>query len=111
MSIEQAAKMRKVKLAFKEESGKGDAFEHVSGCSRYFFVFLMKFLFWTGLVPLKIGGPTKMFEFKLLSTSSLFAFLRLLIITFPILILPLVFIFGGFTKKEYEEITGERFYM
>ena len=109
MNIEQGAKMRK--MAFNEESGKGGAFEHVSGCSRYFFMFLVKLLFWTGLVPLKIGGPTRMFEFKLLSISSLFAFVRLLIITFPGLILPLIFILGGFTKQEYEEKTGDRFYM
>ena len=99
------------KMAFNEESGKGGAFEHVSGCSRYFFMFLVKLLFWTGLVPLKIGGPTRMFEFKLLSISSLFAFVRLLIITFPFLILPLIFIFGGFTKQEYEEKTGKKFSM
>ena len=111
MSIEQAAKMRKVKPAFKEESGKGGGFEHVSGCSRYFFIFLVKLLFWTGLVPLKMGGPTRMFEFKLFSISSLFAFLRLLIFTFPVLILPVIFIFGGFMKQEYEEMTGERFYL
>ena len=111
MSIEQAAKMRKVKTTFREESGRGGAFEHVSGCSRYFFMFLVKFLLWTGLVPFKMGGSTRMFEFKLFSISSLFAFLRLFIFTFPVLILPLIFIFGGFTKQEYEEKTGERFYL
>ena len=103
--------MRKVKPAFNEESGKGDGFEHVAGCSRYFFMFIVKLLRWTGLIPFKMGGSTKMYEFKLLSSSTLFAFVRLLIVTFPILILPLVFIFGGFTKQEYEEVTGEAFYL
>ena len=76
MSIEEAASMRKVKPAFKDES---DGFEHVPGCLRYFFVFLAKLLFWTGLVPFKLNVSTKMFEFKLISISSLFAFVRLLI--------------------------------
>ena len=109
--MEEVAKMRKVKPAFNEESGKGDGFEHVAGCSRYFFMFIVKLLRWTGLIPFKMGGSTKMYEFKLLSIWTLFAFVRLLIVTFPILILPLVFIFGGFTKQEYEEVTGEAFYL
>ena len=58
-----------------------------------------------------VGSPDELFEFKLLSKSSLFAFIRLLIFTFPFLILPLIFLFGGFTAKEYEEITEERFHM
>lgn len=111
LSIEQAAKMRQVKPAFDKESQKGTGFEHVSGYSRYLFMFIVKLILWTGLVPLKMGGSTKMYEFKLFSISSLFAFVRLLIVTFPVLILPLIFIFGGFTKQEYEEQTGERFYM
>ena len=41
----------------------------------------------------------------------IFAFIRLLIFTFPFLILPLIFLFGGFTAREYEEITEERFHM
>ena len=111
MSIEQAASMRKVKPAFKDETRKDDGFEHVSGCFRYSLMFLANLLFWTGLVPIKWDPSTKMFEFKLFSISSLFAFVRLLIITFPFLILPLIFIFGGFTKKEYEETTGQEFHL
>ena len=107
--MEEIAKMRKVKPAFNEESGKGAGYEHVSGCSRYLFLFLVKFLSWTGLIPFKMGGSTKMFEFELLSISTLFAFLRLLIITFPFLVLPLIFLFGGPAKQEYEEATGEPF--
>ena len=85
--MEEIAKMRKVKPAFNEESGKGAGYEQVSGCSRYLFLFLVKFLSRTGLIPFKMGGSTKMFEFELLSISTLFAFLRLLIITFPFLVL------------------------
>ena len=107
MSIEEAASKRKVKPAFKEEL----EFENVSGCLKYFFMFLIKFILWTGLLPLKEGGSTELYEFKLLSRSTLFAFVRLLIVTFPFLILPLIFMFGGFAKQEYEEITGEKFYM
>ena len=109
MSIEQAASMRKVKPAFKDETRKDDGFEHVSGCFRYSLMFLANLLFWTGLVPIKWDASTRMFEFKLFSISSLFAFVRLLIITFPFLVLPQIFVFGGFSKKEYEEVTGKEF--
>ena len=112
MSVEEAAKMRKVKPALKEETGKGSGgFEHVSGCSRYLFMFIVKFLCWIGFIPFKMGGSTKMYEFKLLSISTLFAFVRLLIVTFPFLILPLIFLFGGPGKQEFEETTGEPYNM
>ena len=109
--MEEAAKMRKVKPAFKEESGKGDGFEHVSGYFRYVFMFIVKSLCWIGLIPFKMGGSTKMYKFKLLSISTLFAFIRLLIFTFPVLILPLFFLFGGPGKQEYEGKTGEAYTM
>ena len=99
--------MRKVKVSSQEEPPAG--FEHVTGCFRYSLMFLANLLFWTSLVPTKWNASTKMFQFKLLSVSSLFAFVRLLIVTFPFLILPLILVFGGFTKKEYEEITGKEF--
>ena len=102
LSSEEAASMRKVKPAFKEPS----EFEHLSGSTRYFLMFLFKFIRWTGLLPIKMVGSPELFEFKLLSKSSLFAFTRLLIFTFPFLILPLIFLFGGFTAKEYEENYG-----
>ena len=107
----EGGKMRKRKMAFNEESGKVDGFQHVSGCFKYFFIFIVKFLSWIGLIPLKMGGSTKMYEFKLFSASTIFSFFRLLIFTFPILILPPIFLFGGPAKEEYEEATGEPFVM
>ena len=107
MSIEEGASMRKIKPALKDTS----QFEHLSSRLRYFFMFLSKFVLWTGLLPIKMVGSPQLYEFKLLSKSSFFAFVRLLIITFPFLILPLIFMFGGFTEREYEEITGEKYQM
>ena len=96
--------MGKVKPA-EEESRP--SFEHVSGCFKYFCLFWTDFLFWTGLLPIKIGGKKKVFEFKLVSVSSLCAFVRLLIFTFPSLILNMILIYGGYCKREYEENTGK----
>ena len=104
-ALDKLLKMRKVKQAFKEESHPG--FDNVSGCFKYFFIFFTNFLWWSGLLPFKIGGKNKMFEFKLISMSSLLAFVRLLIFTFPFLILPLILQHGGPCEEEYEGITGK----
>ena len=98
---------RKVKPASEKRAG----FEHVSGCFKYFFIFAVNFLFWTGLLPIKVGGKKTMFEFKLVSFSSLFSFIRLFVITFPVLILPVILVHGGPCKDEYEMITGEKYDM
>ena len=71
--------LRKVKPAFEERPG----FEHVSGCFKYFFIFSVKFLLWTGLMLMRYGGKDKMCEFKLVSVSSFFSHFRLFIATFP----------------------------
>ena len=98
--------MRKVKPANRDESHAG--FEHVTGCYKYFTIVGTSFLFWTGILPLKVGGKTEIFEFKLFSMSSLLAFVRLFIITFPLLILPAIFTYVvGFSDKELEDITGD----
>ena len=97
--------MRKVKPAIQDDTPAG--FEHVTGCYKYFTIVGTSFLFWTGILPLKVGGKTEIFEFKLFSMSSLFAFVRLFIVTFPFLILPAIFTYGGFSNKELEDITGD----
>ena len=84
-------------------------FDHHSGCSKYFFIFLTKFLFWTGLVPVKIDGYNGAFEFKLFSLSSILAFSRLIIFTLPSIILPVILLYSGTVQEEYEEVTGRNF--
>ena len=84
-------------------------FDHHSGCSKYFFIFLTKFLFWTGLVPVKIDGYNGAFEFKLFSLSSMLAFSRLIIFTLPSIILPVILLYSGTVQEEYEEVTGRNF--
>ena len=99
--------MRKVKPAFEEDKHAG--FEHVTGCFKYFSIFGTGLVFWNGIFPIKVGGKAEIFEFKLISVSSLLAFVRLFIFTFPFLVLPLIFIFGGFCNKELEDVRGESF--
>ena len=98
---------RKVKPA----SEKRAEFEHVSGCFKYFFIFSVKFLFWTGLMPMKYSGKDKMFEFKLFSVSSYFSFFQLSFATFPALVLPHYLAYGGTCEDEYKKGTGEKYDM
>ena len=53
----------------------------------------------TGLLPLSICLETKSVDFKLISWKTFFSFLRLLAFTFPFLILPFIFYFGGFVEE------------
>ena len=53
----------------------------------------------TGLLPFSICLETKSVNFKLVSWKTFFAFLRLLAFTFPFIILPSIFYFGGFVEE------------
>ena len=53
----------------------------------------------TGLLPFSICLETKSVNFKLISWKTFFAFLRLLVFTFPFLILPFIFSGCGFVEK------------
>ena len=87
-----------------------DDYQHVKGCFRYFFIALTSLLFWSGLFPIKIDTKTgTLVDFKLISLSSVFTFVRLFIFNFPFLILPLILHYGGPAKKEYEAFTGKNF--
>ena len=99
--------MKKVKPLPQEDSATG--FEHVSGCFRYFSVFLSKVLFLIGLIPIEVGKKTKTLEFKLASRSSFFAFVRLLVFTFPFLVLPFILELFGLFEEEYKRVTGKDF--
>ena len=92
----------------KKEMFQG-RYQYVPGCAKYFFIFLSYLLFWIGLRPMKVNEKTKTLDFELLSMSSFFAFVRLVIFTFPFLILPLIFNFSGLCKIEFEETTGKSF--
>ena len=91
----------------QEDSTTG--FEHVSGCFKYFSVFLSKVLFLTGLIPVVVDQKTKTLEFKLTSRSSFFAFVRLLVFTSPFLVLPAILQMFGLFEAEYERVTGKDF--
>ena len=99
--------MKKVKPFSQEDSATG--FEHVSGCFKYFSVFLSKVLFLTGLIPVVVDQKTKTLEFKLTSRSSFFAFVRLLVFTSPFLVLPAILQMFGLFEAEYERVTGKDF--
>ena len=99
--------LKKVRPVVDEVSIGG--FDHHAGCSKFFFIFLTKFLFWTGLVPVKIDGYNGAFEFKLFSLSSILAFSRLIIFTLPSIILPAILLYSGTVQEEYEEVTGKNF--
>ena len=86
-----------------------DAFQHMSGCLKSFTNLLVKFLFWTGLGPIKIDEKTGTTDFKLFSVSSFLAFIRLFLFNFPVLVLPIILFVGGPMKKEQEDITGKSF--
>ena len=79
------------------------------GCFKYFFIILNKLQFWSGLVPIKVDKNRSTVEFKLISTSTLFASLRLLFLTFPLIVLPLILHSSGLHKKEYETATGKNY--
>ena len=53
----------------------------------------------TGLVPFTLCLETKSVDFKLLSWRTFFAFLRLVVFTFPFILLPFIFYVGGFVEK------------
>ena len=97
--------MKKVKPFLQEDSAT--SFQHVSGCFRYFSVFLSKVLFFTGLIPIQMDKKTKTLDFKLASRSSFFAFVRLFVFTFPFLVLPFILQLFGFAEAEYERVTGK----
>ena len=100
--------MKSSKRVAEEDSQ--DGFQHVKGCFRYFFIALTSLLFWSGLFPIKIDTQTgSLVDFKLISLSSVFTFVRLFIFNFPFLILPLILHYGGPAKKEYEAFTGKNF--
>ena len=84
-------------------------FEHVPGCLRYFFVVLTTLLNWSGFVPFNINRETRTLEFKLISFSSIFAFVRLFILMSPTFVLHLILRLGGPAEKEYEEVTGKNY--
>ena len=79
------------------------------GCFKYFFNILNKLQFWSGLVPIKVDKNRSTVEFKLISTSTLLASLRLLLLTFPLIVLPLILHSCGLHKKEYETATGKNY--
>ena len=100
--------MKSSKRVAEEDSQ--DGFQHDKGCFRYFFIALTSLLFWSGLFPIKIDTKTgTLVDFKLISLSSVFTFVRLFIFNFPFLILPLILHYGGPAKKEYEAFTGKNF--
>ena len=100
--------MKNSKRVAEKESD--EEFQHLEGCFRYFFIALTSLLFWSGLSPIKIDKKTGgIANFKLVSLSSVFTFIRLVIFNFPVLILPLILFYGGPAKREYEEITGKNF--
>ena len=67
---------------------------------RTMFVIILTFVKWTGLVPFSLNLETKSVNFKLVSWRTLFAFLRLVIFTFPFAILPFIFYACGFVEQE-----------
>ena len=67
---------------------------------RTMFVIILTFVKWTGLVPFSLNLETKSVNFKLVSWRTLFAFLRLVIFTFPFAILPFIFYACGFVEEE-----------
>ena len=79
------------------------------GCFKYFFNILNKLQFWSGLVPIKVDKNRSTVEFKLISTSTLLASLRLLFLTFPLIVLPLILHASGLPEKEYETATGKNY--
>ena len=79
------------------------------GCFKYFFIILNKLQFWSGLVPIKVDKNRSTVEFKLISTSTLLASLRLLLLTFPLIVLPLILHASGLPEKEYETVTGNNY--
>ena len=101
------ARIKKLRPVSEDESPLG--YEHVSGCLRYFFVALTNLLIWSGFVPIKINRRTGTMEFKLISFSSLFAFVRLFCLMSPIFVIMPILLYGGPAEKEYEEVTGENY--
>ena len=84
----------------EEESSQ--EFDHVTGWVKYFALISTRLMYWVGLLP--FTAPE--LSFKLASARTFFSFVRLLIFTSPLLILPPIFLLGGPCQKEYEEATG-----
>ena len=100
-AIEQVMALEKVKPFDSPYEGLG--------CFKYFFIILNKLQFWSGLVPIKVDKNRSTVEFKLISTSTLLASLRLLLLTFPLILLPLILHASGLPEKEYETVTGKNY--
>ena len=84
------------------EEAPSQEFDHVAGWVKYFALISTRLMYWVGLLP--FTSPE--LSFKLASARTFFSFVRLLIFTSPLLILPPIFLFGGLCKKEYEKETG-----
>ena len=67
---------------------------------RTIFSIILTLVKWTGLVPFSLCHETKSINFKLVSWRTFFAFLRLVIFTFPFAILPFIFYACGFLEEE-----------
>merc|ERR1712240_388822 len=60
---------------------------------------ILTFLKWTGLVPFSLCFETKTINFKIISWKTLFYFMRLIVFTFPFIILPFILSVFGFVEE------------
>ena len=87
-------KIQPISIASKEE-----AEVETSWFLRMIRTMIITFLKWTGLVPFSLCFETKTINFKIISWKTLFYFMRLIVFTFPFIILPFIFSVFGFVEE------------
>ena len=90
----------KIEPTSKKSPGEVDRKENPWWIVRTIFTVILVLVKMTGLVPFTLSLETKTVNFKLLSWRTFFAFFRLIVFTFPFIILPIIFYAFGFVEDE-----------
>ena len=88
-----------VKIQPMSTANKEEAKVETSWVLRMIRTTILTFLKWTGLVPFSLCFETKTIDFKMISWKALFYFMRLIVFTFPFIILPFIFSVFGFVEE------------
>jgi len=88
-----------VKIQPISTASKEEAEVETSWFLRMIRTMIITFLKWTGLVPFSFCFETKTIGFKMISWKTLFYFMRLIVFTFPFIILPFIFSVFGFVEE------------
>ena len=90
----------KIEPTSKKSPREVDKKENPWWIVRTIFTVILLLVKMTGLVPFTLDLETKTVNFKLLSWRTFFAFFRLIVFTFPFIILPIIFYAFGFVEEE-----------